>query len=236
MSGPQSPAPFSVFSTMSAETPAVGEAAVAFSIEKAGQPDFTRVSSQLGLGVTEHLELDVNIPYQDDGASGLEDIAFSLKHRVLDEEDYGFSLAYLVAATLSSSTEQLSTDGALGAGVILTKRLGPVKGLVNFIYLEPWKSDLEEEIRASVGMDFAAAHNIDLLSEFLVKKSYFSGKVDRSELRIGYRIQSLEGFDTTLGAGIGINDRKPEYRLIVAVSLIFSPRQRYIEKVYEKGE
>lgn len=235
LSGPQPPAPFGVFSTLSAESPEEGRSAVAFTFDQAGDPDFSRFSSQLALGVTESLELGMNIAYVDNGENGLEDIAFHIKHRFFEEGMYGPSLAYLITATASSNSE-LSTDGSIGLGAVASKRVGPARGYLNLIYSHPWEDDLKDEIRFSTGLDFAASHDFRLLGELLIKKSYFSDEVDHRELRVGYRFLYGNELYSTIGVGVGLDDEEPAYRIIASVSLIFPRKVRYIERTTEEGE
>lgn len=236
ISGPQPPAPFGVFSTFSADSPEGGRSAVAFTFERAGDPDFSRYSSQLALGVTDNLELGMNIPYVDNGENGLEDIAFTLKHRFFQEGMYGPSVAYILTAALSSSNDELSTDGNIGGGLVTSKRLGPFKAHLNLFYLAPWDDDLKDEVRFSGGMEFAASHDFKLLSEVLLKKSNFSDDLDHKELRVGYRFLYKDEVFSTIGVGIGLDDKEPAFRIIASISLIFPRKVKYIERTYDEEE
>lgn len=236
LSGPQPPAPYGVFSTLSADSPEGGRSAVAFTFERAGDPDFSRYSSQLALGITDNLELGMNIPYVDNAENGLEDIAFTLKHRFFEEGMYGPSVAYLLTATLSSNNEFLSTDGSIGAGLVASKRLGPFKGHLNLLYSIPWDDDLDDEARFSGGVEFAASHDFRLLTELLLRKSNFSDDVDHKELRVGYRFLYKNEVFSTIGVGIGLDDREPAYRVMASVSLIFPRKVKYIERTFEGDE
>ena len=120
MSGYQPAAPFGVFSTASADTPEPMQSAVAFSIEKVGGPDFFRYSTQLALGLTKTIELGINMPYIDDSLEeGMEDITFSIKHRVFEEGRYAPSAAYILMGSKSSNNEVYSTKGGAGGGLVV---------------------------------------------------------------------------------------------------------------------
>jgi hypothetical protein len=233
LSGLQPPAPYGVFSTFSANTPEKKHSAVAFSVEKSGSPDFLRLSTQLVYGITDNVELGISVPYVENSVSGLEDIAFGLKHRFFGEGKYGPSVAYVLTASPSSGTEDLSTEGRVGGGIALSKRLGPFYGHTNLFYIVPGDSQLEDEIRLSAGVDFSAAHNFRVLGEFLGRKSHFSDEVDDLEFRFGYRFLSRQDMFTTLGVGFDIEDRHPEYRLIASISLLFPHYKRDIKKTRE---
>jgi hypothetical protein len=233
--GIQPPPPYGVFSTMSADSPDEGRAAFAVSMEKTGEPDIYRYSAALEMGLMNTVSIGLTIPYFDNLEDGIEDISFSLKHRFYRGEKYGPSLAYLITAALDSGTGEHSSRGNVGAGLVASKRVGPVIGHANFIYSFPGDSHLEEEVRFSAGIDFSAAHNFKVLGEIYGKKSFFSRDVDQLEARIGYRILAGEGFYATLGVGFGLGDRAPEYRVMASISLLLPRIKRPIEKVLEEG-
>jgi hypothetical protein len=235
LGGVQPPAPYGVFSTLSAESPGAGQAALAVALEKSGEPDFSRYTSLLAIGITESIEVGLTLPYVDNSSDGLEDVSFSLKHRFREEDGYVPALAYLIAAALDSGSEEYGTEGYAGAGVVASKRLGPVNGHLNLIYTVPGDSDLDGAARFSAGIDFSAAHNLMMLGEFYAAESYYSDRTDRLEARFGYRFLSGEGVFTTLGVGFGLNDRTPEYRLMASIALFFPRIERPVEKVYEEG-
>lgn len=234
LSGLQPPAPYGVFSTISANTPERGRAAVAFSVEKSGKPDFFRLSSQFAFGVTDNVEVGMNIPYFENSEEGLEDIAFGLKHRFFNEGRHGPSLAYIVTGSVDSGTEGLGTGGRFGGGLAVSKRIGPVYGHANALWCRPFDSDFEDEIRLSAGIDFSAAHNFKILGELFGRKSHFSEEFDQLEARMGYRFTGRDYTLTTLGVGFGIKDRFPGYRLMASVSLLFPRQETAIKRVYEE--
>lgn len=230
MSGYQPPAPFGVFSTASAETPEPMQSAVSFTFEKVGEPDFKRYSTQLAMGVTRSVEFGINIPYVDDSVEqGIEDITFSIKHRFFDEGKYGPSAAYILTGAKSSNNVQYSTKGGYGGGLIASKRIGPVQVLLNALYTAPKDDALEDEIRGSVGFIFAADHNFNLLAELLARKSYYSRSLDQAEARIGYRFLYSNRVYSTLGVALGIDDKGPDYRILLSISLLFPKKKVSVE-------
>ena len=227
-------APYGVFSTLSAESPREGHSAVSFLAEKAGSPEFYRYSSQLAFGVSDSVEVGVNIPYLDDTqATGMEDILFGLKHRFFDEGTYGPSVAYLLTAGMASSHDTYSVNGSLGGGLIASKRVGPFRAHVNILYAHPWDKDLYDEVRGSAGVEFSAAHNFKIMAELLERKSFYSRSLDQSELRLGYRFFYADSVIATIGAGVGVNDRAPEHRVFAALTFMFPQREGDIERVIE---
>jgi hypothetical protein len=233
LSGLQPPAPYGIFSTLSANSPPQGKAAAALSVERSGGPEFWRFSTNVAYGLTDNMELSATIPYDEDNHSGFEDIALGFKHRFFDEGRYGPSIAYIITGSIASGARGLTTDGRLGAGVALSKRVGPVNGLVNLFYSVPFKSGLEDEVRFSGGIDFSAAHDFRILAELYGRKSHFSDGIDQLEARFGYRFLTGKDIFTTIGMGFGLKDREPRYRFIVSVSAIFPRLAEKIKKVYE---
>lgn len=230
MSGYQPPAPFGVFSTASAETPEPMQSAVSFTFEKVGEPDFKRYSTQLAMGITRSIEFGVNIPYVDDSVEqGIEDITFSIKHRFFEEGNYGPSAAYILTGAKSSNNEQYSTDGGYGGGLIASKRIGPLQVHANVLYTDPNQEGLLNDIRGSLGFVFAADHNFNLLAELFARKSYYSRSLDQAEARIGYRFLYANRVYSTLGVALGIDDKGPDYRILLSISLLFPKKKISVE-------
>jgi hypothetical protein len=238
LKGLQPLAPNGVFSTFSAESLRSGRSAVGLGFEKSQEPDFYRISGQFAHGITDAIEFDITVPYTtgwQDNPDGFEDIALGLKHRFFEEGKYGPSVAYLVTASLSSGSGDFSTKGSLGAGIIVSKRIGPVRGHLNLFYLRPGSNKFKDDITFAAGLDFSASHTFTLLGELYMKKSY-SGSVDRLETRFGYRILTAENIYTTLGIGFDLKKGSPEYRLLLSLSYQFPPEEKKIKKIIEQEE
>ncbi|GAB4412074.1 MAG: hypothetical protein OHK0032_08090 [Thermodesulfovibrionales bacterium] len=234
--GIQPLAPYGVFSTFSAESLKKGDAGIALGFEKSRQPDFYRFTNQFAYGITDKVELDITIPYVtnwQNSVDGFEDISVGLKHRFFDEGKYGPSIAYLLSASLSSGKDEFSTEGSFGGGIIVSKRVGPVRGHVNIFYFMPGTARLKDDITFAAGLDFSAAHNFKILGELYGKKSY-SGKLDRLEARFGYRIITTENLLTTIGAGFDLKKRSPEYRIMLSLTYLLPSERKKIKRVYEE--
>lgn len=231
--------PNGVFSTFSANTIAHKKTAFSVSLERLGEPDFYRFSGYLAYGIVNSIELNLSIPYiteWGDNIDGFEDISFGLRHRLLIEEKHSIGAAYLITASMISGKDELSTDGHIGAGIAVSKRVGPVSGHANLIYALPGNSDLNEELTFSAGFDFSAGHDFKLLGELYGKRSYYSdNSVDNLELRFGSRLTTRENFFTTVGAGFGFKD-SPEYRIMLSVTVLFPQEKKVIKKVIEEAE
>ncbi|MEW6002410.1 MAG: hypothetical protein AB1638_07175 [Nitrospirota bacterium] len=237
ISGLQPIAPYGVFSTFSADSLLKGKIAVSPGAEISKEPDFYRFLLKTAYGITNNIELEMTVPYIYNWANsvdGFEDVAFGLKHRFFEEGKYGPSIAYMLNASLPSGRDDFSTDGRFGAGLILSKRVGPVNGHVNLFYEKPGTGKLEDEISFVTGLDFAAAHNFKILAELLCKKSHFSKEIDQVEGRIGYRIKTTDIIYTTVGAGFDFKKRNPEYRIIFSISFVPPPKKKKIKKIYEE--
>ena len=177
------------------------------------------------------------VPYVDrweNVKSGFEDIALGVKHRFIDETKYAPSVAYMVNASIPSGKEVFSTDGRAGAGIIVSKRVGPVSGHANIFYEKVGSSKLEDEVGFSAGFDFSAAHDVKLLAEIYGRKSHYSGSLDDLEGRFGYRFMTTDYLYTTVGVGVDFKDRSPEYRVMLSITAILPVQKKTIKKVYEE--
>jgi hypothetical protein len=237
ITGLQPTSPYGVFSTFSAESLPRKNYALELGFERSREPDFYRFLLKGAYGISDSLEFNMIIPYVydfGDSIDGMEDISFGLKHRFYDEGKYGPSVAYMLNASLPSGREVFSTEGRVGIGLIVSKRIGPFQGHANFFYEYPWESRLQDELSFSGGIEFSASHNFKILGEFFAKKAYSSDEYDQLETRLGYRIRTTESIYTTLGIGLDFNDRSPEYRLMLSVSFVSPGEERKIRKIYEE--
>ena len=228
--------PYGIFSTFSAESVSKGKAAFSTGAEVLIDPDFYRFVFKAAYGVTDNVELSMTIPYDfgSDTKDGFEDIALGFKHRFFEEGKYGPSLAYILNASIPSGQGDLTTDGSFGIGLIVSKRVGPINGHLNFIYENPGDGKLDDEISFLAGLDFAAAHNFKILAELYCKTSHISGKVDTLEGRIGYRIKTTDSIYTTFGAGFDLKNRSPETRIMFSVTFLSPSEKQKIKKIYEE--
>jgi hypothetical protein len=237
MTGLQPAPPYGVFSTFSAESVPKGKIALSADAEILFDPDFYRFLFKTAYGITDTLELNMTIPYiykWADSVDGFEDIAIGLKHRFLDESKHGVSIAYILNASIPSGHDEFSTNGSFGGGIIVSKRVGPVNGHINVFYEKPGKGSLKDEIILAAGLDFAAAHNVKILGEIYSKKGYDSKELDSTEVRIGYRIKASDMIYTTLGVGFDLQNKDPEYRILLSVSFVLPHEKKVIKKIYEE--
>jgi hypothetical protein len=228
--------PYGVFSSFSAESISKGKAAVSAGAEILIDPDLYKFSFKTAYGITDNIELNITVPYVlgSDAPDGFEDVAIGMKHRFFEEGKYGPSLAYILTASIPSGRDYLSTDGRYGAGIIISKRVGPVNGHLNLFYIEPGTRRYDEEISLLAGLDFSAAHNFKLLAEIYCKNSHFSNKFDSVEGRFGYRLKTTDFIYTTFGAGFDFKNRSPETRIMFTVTFLFPKEKKKIKKIYEE--
>lgn len=216
-------APYSVFRTWSAFSLPKGSTSISYSIERAKDPSFYRHILGLSYGVSNRAEVTLNVPYVDNlqGGSGFEDIGGAFKYRVRGEGRYMPAAALLVMGYLPTGRDALSRDGGVGGGAALSRKLGPLMAHANVFYTVSGKDSLKDEFDFLTGLEFAAAHNLQMLGEFQLRKSAFSNSVDLSELRFGYRLTSGGGVYNTLGIGFDLKNRHPEFRLMLAFGASF---------------
>lgn len=230
INGLRPPAPYGVYSTMSANSPERGQAAISGTYETIFNSSFYRFGANIAYGLSDNMELSLSISDQRDG---LEDMAFGFKHRFIDEGAHGPSLAYLVTASLATGKEEVSTEGRYGGGLIISQRVGPVYSHLNAVYTMPCDSDFKGEFKLSSGIVFSAAHNIWLLGEIVVKSSHFSENIDEVETRLGYRVRLAENVYADLGLGVDLKQDPVTYRFMASLSFQYPQEQKQIRRIYE---
>ena len=228
--------PYGVFSTFSAESLPKGKIAVASGFEVSDSPDLYRFILKNAYGISNTVELDVTLPYEfgSDVKDGFEDFALGVKHRFFEEGKYGPSLAYMVTVSLPTGSDQLTTEGRYGAGILVSKRVGPFNGHMNLFYEKTGSGEFHREVTFLTGFDFAVAHNFKLLAELDIRKSQDSKKVDLIEPRIGYRIKTTDAIYTTFGAGFDLKNRHPQTRLMFTVTFLSPTEKKKIQRIYEE--
>jgi hypothetical protein len=237
VAGLQPLAPYGVFSTFGAESLPKNKVSFEIGAERSREPDFYRFMLKSSYGLSDNLELNVSVPYVyrfSDTIDGFEDLSLGFKHRFYEEGKYGPSLAYILFASLPSGREEFSTDGRVGIGLILSKRLGPFNGHFNVFYVKPGEGDLNDAISFASGFEFSATHNSEILGEFIALKSFFSNEYDQVETRLGYRIRTTENIYTTVGAGVDWKNRAPEYRLLLAITFTNAQGKKKVQKILEE--
>ncbi len=226
--------PYGAFSTLSAYTIEKGKPGIMFSLERSIDPNFYRLSFNASYGLTAKTEILTTIPfifYYDD-TGGIGDTNMGYKYNILSENRYGPSLSYLVGFSIPGE-ETFSTRGRVGGALLVSKRVGPFKGHGNLFYFKSTSSSLEDEVELRLGLDLAAAHSFNILSELIVKKSHFSEHVDLVEGRMGYRVKVSTNSFAALGVGYDFKNRTPELRIFLSLSL-FPLDQVKVKRVYEE--
>jgi hypothetical protein len=228
-------APNGVFSAFSAQTLGKGRVSFSLGAEVSREPDYIRATLGMSYAISDNQDLILNFPYVDgEESGGMEDAALGFRHRFFDEGRYGPSLAYIITATIPSGRDDFTTEGSIGAGLIISKRVGPVYGHLNLLYSMPGTSRLKNEISMIAGIDFSASHNSRILAEFYIRKGYFSDELDRTEIRGGYRFITGKDIYTTIGIGTDIKRRVPEFRAMLSVTIILPGTKKEIKKIYEE--
>jgi hypothetical protein len=234
--GLQPLSPYGVFSTFSAESLKQNTVDTSLEFERVRKPNFYRSTMKLAYGLHDRFEIEFTLPYVekwDKHINGLEDANFGIKHRVLDEGLYNPAIAYMLTVATPSGSDDFSTEGAHGGGLLLTKKVGPFKGHLNFLYEKPGDSTLHRQFNVNIGAELAVSHDSKILAELVGRKDYFKNKLNLLEWRLGYRIATLDNLFTTLGAGFNIKNRTPDYRLLFSVSIILPKEKIKLEKIYE---
>ncbi len=235
MKGLQPLPPFGVFSTLSAESLKRNEIGMGLGIEKSAEPNFSRTYLQIAYGLHNRLEFNITLPYifNFHNGSGFEDFTMGVKHRLRGESKYLPSLAYILMVSPNSGKNEFSTEGSIGGGLILTKKVGPFKGHMNFLYTKPGDSNLKDQYLLNIGSELAITHNSKILAEIAGRKNYTKNKLDLLEWRLGYRVATTDNTYTTIGAGFDIKNRTPDYRLMFSISIILPKEKKTVHTIYE---
>jgi hypothetical protein len=229
--------PYGVFSTFSAESLKQNKVGFGLNVERSYDPNFYRTVFQLAYGVHDKFEMNITLPYVtewENRIDGFEDVSLGVKHRIIDEGEYEPAVAYLLTVSPPSGKDEFTTEGRVGGGLILTKKIGPFKGHLNIFYSKPGKSGLKDEYSTNLGTELAVTHDSKVLAEVVGRKNYFKNKIDMLEWRLGYRIATTEYLYTAIGVGFDIKNRNPDYRLMFSVSVILPPEKKKIQKIYEE--
>ncbi len=229
--------PYGVFSTFSAESPARNTVGFGLGVEKSYDPGFWRFLLQFDYALHDRVELMLTAPYVsewENRVDGFEDLAFGFKHRILDEGTYSPAVAYILTVSAPTGEDEFSTDGNVGGGLLLTKKIGPFKGHINALYSKPDKTDLNDFYSLNIGAELAVSNKSKILAELIGRKDYTENKLNLLEWRIGYRIATTENIFTTFGAGFDIKDRTPDYRFFFSLSLILPFKKTEVKTIYEE--
>ncbi len=229
-------APFSVISTFSADSPKQNQVAIDMGFEFTSDPDIKRLNLNVSYGLTDKVEIITNLPYNlsyhnsltDNGA---EDLNFGFKHRIIDETTYLPAFAYMLYVSGDIGKEAFSTEGGIGGGLIVTKKLGPVKAHGNLIYFRPEKEGLKETWNINFGSELNVGYNSKILLEIIGRKAIDKNKIDLVEWRLGYRVKITDFSYTTVATGFDIKNRTPDIRFMFGVSIILPGEKRKLKIV-----
>jgi hypothetical protein len=228
--------PYGVFSTFSAESLKQNKVGVGVTVERSKDPNFYRTIVNFAYGIHDRFELNVTLPYitgWENRVDGFEDVHFGVKHRIIDEGSYTPAVAYMLTVSPPSGKDEFTTDGGVGGGAVLTKKVGPFKGHFNLLYTKPDDPNLKDEYSVNLGTELAVTHSSKILAEIIGKKNFTKNKIDLLEWRLGYRIATTDNIFTTLGAGFDIKNRTPDFRLMLSISVILPKEKKKIERIYE---
>ena len=216
---PQSP--YGGFFSYSADTIPKGDFTVGYSLERSQKPDFYRhvLGAAYGLGNRADLTLDIGYVNGFHGMGGFEDLGAAFKYRVLNMGRYAPAVAAMAFGYAPTGRDTVSWGGGIGGGIVLTRTIGPLTANLNAIITNPGQNGLHNELDFLGSLGFPIAHGATVLGEFQVRKEAYSGRVDLTEARFGYRITGDKLF-TSMGLGFGLHERHPQFRLIISIGAL----------------
>jgi hypothetical protein len=232
--------PFSVFSTFSSESPKQNQVAIDLGFDISEEPDMKRVNLNLSYGLTDRIEIIAGLPYVFQYANsfkerGFEDINFGFKHRFIDETVYLPALAYLLYISAEIVNEKFSSEGGFGGGVVVSKKIGPLKTHGNLIYFKPNRENLKNLWLLNVGTELLVSYNSRILLEIVGRKALDRNKIDLIEWRLGYRIKITDFSYSTVSMGFDIKNRNPEMRFMFNISFVLPKEKNKIKKITEES-
>lgn len=227
--------PNGIYSTFSTSTNPAGIFATQFELEQSVDPTSYRINSAVSFAITDAIEASATVPYHlKTGETGFEDAAIGIKDRFIEEEQYMPSVAALVAGSVPSGRDVIATNGRIGGGLILSKKIGPFKTHANVLIYSPFRRALNTEINLMLGAELQAANNLSILTEVQTKKSHDINKFDYWDWKIGYRFRPLDFLYTTLAAGYGFKTRNPDLHIFLSFTIIYPPAGKILKHIYEE--
>ncbi len=229
------PQPLGVFSTLSADTIGKDSYGVILSAERSIDTSFYRFSLSTEYGMTEGSDVILTVPFITgfEDTEGLDDISFGFKKKLVSGLKYGPNISYLLSFSIPGK-DAFSSGGHAGGGILLSKRVGPFQGSLNFFYYKPTSASLEDLFETRVGFDLAAGHDFNILSEFIIRNSHSSDSIKLFEGRFGYRVRLSSNSFSLLGVGYDFKNRDPEWRFFFSITMNFPVKQKKIKKIYEE--
>ncbi len=231
--------PFSVFSTFSSESPRQNQVVIDLGLDISREPNIKRVNLNLSYGLTDKVEIITSIPYvfkysNSFDEKGFEDINFGFKHRFIDETTYLPAFAYLLYVAGDIGREQFSSEGGFGGGIVVSKKIGPLKTHGNLLYFKPSREKLKDTWNLNLGTELLISYNSKLLFEIIGRKAIDKNKIDLLEWRVGYRIKITDFSYSTVGIGFDIKNRNPDMRFMFSISFLLPTEKTKIKKIEEQ--
>ncbi|MCG6553324.1 MAG: hypothetical protein L7F77_13445 [Candidatus Magnetominusculus sp. LBB02] len=227
--------PNGVFSTFSTSTNPAGVFAAQFELQHSVDPTSYQVNASFSCAIADSVEFSATMPYHlKTGNSGFEDVAMGIKDRLIEEGEYSPSIAALVSGSAPSGRDVISTNGRVGGGLIMSKKVGPFKTSVNALIYAPFRRTQGTEVDFMLGAELPAANNLSILTEIETKKSNDINKFDYWDWKIGYRFRPLDFLYTTLSAGYGFKTRFPDFHVFLSFTLITPPADKILKYIYEE--
>lgn len=152
-------------------------------------PSYWSFRAGLSYGLFRTSELILNLPYAIDyeGENGFQDMTLALKQAILYEGRLHPSISLLGLYTVEGK-EEISKGGGYGGGILITKKVGPFLGNINFIYFNPRRDELKDEYQVRIGGNVSIAHDFRTIIDLLVKKSVSSDEIDHMVASFGYSV------------------------------------------------
>jgi peptidoglycan-associated lipoprotein len=188
----------------------------------------------LGYGLTERLQLSLQLPYtwyeadrSDFEGDGLDDLSLGVSYRFLDEAGLRPALAavgFVVPATAERSEGLGTNEWGFGAGLAASKTLvGPLSAFASaaYVYNGRGSLDVDDQFVSGAGLEFALTPQVSLLTEVTANTNWREGR-DRhsdwiSELHGGVRFR-FGGFLVSVAGRKGLTNDAPDWGVFALVT------------------
>ncbi|MDP3981131.1 MAG: transporter [Chlamydiota bacterium] len=225
------------FTTDDAGTVSSGHLEVEIGVQYANsEDDEYALTAAFTLGIIEKLDVGASLPYlftdSDEGVrvNGFGDAELLFKWRFVEEQDR-IPAAALTAGLKTGSGDETNGLGSVGVdgifNIILTKGLG--RWVINFnvgynAIREPENQEIEDDsIGLGLSLEYPMTKSINIVGE-VVGEIFVDDECDKddpAEILFGIQHTLPAGTILDLGAGFGLTDGSPDYKLLFGITYVF---------------
>jgi peptidoglycan-associated lipoprotein len=201
---------------------------------ESGDFDQNTLFLQLGYGITDRIQLSLQVPYtwyEADGANfdgnGIDDISFGLSYRFLDESGWRPALSvlgYAVAPTAERKEGLGTNEWSLGGALTASKTIvGPLSAFATagYQYNGRGSAKVEDQFISGLGLEYVITPHISVVTEGTANTNWRSDDNRHSDwiagMNAGVRLR-FGNFLISLAGRKGFSSDAPDWGAFVLVS------------------